>query len=367
MRLSNSGITGSVNKCVRNEVKSHFRSNSTLRSARRPPLNQLLRFLLGRRQLAHFLLLYFSLTVAVLVAEIILSHFHNEHLPEWTLSEPPGPDIKGIIITTSGYLLAAQVGLLSIISIAIALVSILFDRGDSEKDVEMYYDESLAYEVFSSSFGLVLVLCFQIFWPLQFLIHKLGLGTPLQVFKLGLVGIHLIWFSVNVAAIAHYAATTLSFVRRAHRTQMRKNFLASEVLPAELTRRLRRAYYRSIGHLDNFPRLAGSKEANAYFGHSFGYNIENEIIIRRARSFNVHDVRTALLCIAVHSWLSRCDPAVGDTGSSLMSNRPILWFPMHIDQSYSGEQVLCSRQGGVPLNPFEKFLIRMSFRLGADR
>ena len=71
-----------------------------------------------------------------------------------------------------------------------------------------YYHESLSFETVASCMALLAVLCVQLLWPLQFVLHRLSLGTDLQVFKLSLLGLHLAWLLLNLSAVAFFIITT---------------------------------------------------------------------------------------------------------------------------------------------------------------
>lgn len=91
--------------------------------------------------------------------------------------------------------------------------------------------------------ALLAVLCTQFLWPLQFLLHRLGFGTDLQVFKLGLLVIHLGWLLLNLSAVAYFVTTTFRFVQQSARELLRERYTANVVQPRDITRRLRQQHY----------------------------------------------------------------------------------------------------------------------------
>ena len=75
---------------------------------------------------------------------------------------------KSLLKDIASYLIAAQVGILGIVSVAIGIVTLISqrdDRSSTNTDVRLYYVESLAYEVVLSGAALLIVLCVQLLWP----------------------------------------------------------------------------------------------------------------------------------------------------------------------------------------------------------
>jgi hypothetical protein len=57
-----------------------------------------------------------------------------------------------------GYLIAGQIGILAIVSVAVAVVTLLSDRGDGASpntDIRLYYVESHSYELAISGVALL--------------------------------------------------------------------------------------------------------------------------------------------------------------------------------------------------------------------
>jgi hypothetical protein len=206
------GWAGSLNGCVRREVREHLGENAAARRARYPKALRVLRRIFADRTFSQFVIVYTIFNVVLALAELFLARAYPGSLPAWTISGPPGPDIKMLLMNTDSYLIAAQVGVLGVISIAVGLVTLIAQREGSSTDVQLYYHESLAFEVFASCIALLLILCVQLLWPLQFLLHRIGEGTDLQIFKLLLLGIHIGWLALNLWALAHFVATTFRFV-----------------------------------------------------------------------------------------------------------------------------------------------------------
>jgi hypothetical protein len=72
-------------------------------------------------------------------------------IPPWTASGPaPAPDVKSIMLNVAGYLITAQVGVLGVITLALALVTLIAQRESASTDVKLYYHESLSFEIVAS-------------------------------------------------------------------------------------------------------------------------------------------------------------------------------------------------------------------------
>lgn len=148
-----------------------------------------------------------------------------------------------MLLNVSSYLLGAQVGVLGVLSLALALVTLIAQRESSSTDVKVYYHESLAFEIVASCVALMAVLCAQLLWPAQFLLHRLGFGTELLVFKFGLLGIHIGWLLLNLVGLAHFIATTFGFVQQSAREALRERYTVNIVQGREMTSRLRHQLY----------------------------------------------------------------------------------------------------------------------------
>ena len=130
------------------------------------------------------------------------------------------------------------------ISLALALITIIAQREGSSTDINVYYHEFFAFDVVASCIALVAVLCIQLLWPSHLILHRLGFGTDLQVFKFGLLGVHLLWLVLNLAGLAHFIATTFGFVQQSERERLRERYTANVVLPRDMAERLRQQLYR---------------------------------------------------------------------------------------------------------------------------
>jgi hypothetical protein len=78
------------------------------------------RFLIVGRSLPTFLAAYLLLDLALVGAEIVFNFYFPRALPGWT-----PPEIKSPLKDIASYLIAAQVGILGIVSVAIGIVTLI--------------------------------------------------------------------------------------------------------------------------------------------------------------------------------------------------------------------------------------------------
>jgi hypothetical protein len=204
------GIRGSLRKRVRREITEHLRENRAIRRARYSFFQRTARFFIVGRSLPAFLAAYLILDLALVGAEIVFNLYFPQLLPAWS-----APETKSLLKDLSSYLIAAQVGVLGIVSVAIGIVTLISqrdDRSSTNTDIRLYYMESLAYEVVLSGAALLIILCAQLLWPAQFLTHVAHLGGTDLVFKVILTIFHLSWLLLNLAVFAQFVLTTLRFV-----------------------------------------------------------------------------------------------------------------------------------------------------------
>lgn len=360
------GWTGSIDRWVRREVTEQLRKNPVARRAQYGLAHRALRRFLGSGAFGRFIVIYAVVNLATVLAEALSAWLIPAWLPLWSA---PGSgalsELKTLILYVSGYLLGAQIGMLGVISLSLALVTLIAQREGSSTDVQVYYHESLSFELVASSVALGAVLCAQLLWPLQFLLHRFGLGTDLQIFKLSLLGIHLAWLLVNLAALAYFIATTFRFVQQAAREALRARYTANVVLPRDLSQRLREQLYGLATK-----ELIGNGEEErgrptAAFGFDFGAPWTLEIETPFNRAAVLHDVRMTWVRWVLRRWCARCEGAAAQHPApalrGLGHQGPSIWFTCQMGGVLRGSVSWCRRRGGVPLTAFEKFVLRRAF------
>ena len=350
------GPTDSVSRFAAHEVRRQLAGNPVARRARYPTGHRLLRSLMGA-SFSLFLARYVIVDLAVLNVEA------------WSRIFAPGvvkmptaraEYIVDIVRTVPSYLLGAQIGLLTIISLALALVTLIAQRDDATTDVKVYYHESMFFGITASGIALAAVLSIQFFWPLQTALHLLGGGSGSPVFKLALVSAHTAWFVINLWAVAHFVSVTFRFVQRSAREQLRERYTANVVVPRQLTDRLRQQLYGAAG--------GGAKSAipSASFGFSFGRGAEIEIETDFAPNTMLVDVHMGIVRWVLGQWMKRCAAAPAPAGQAAQSG-PRIWFTPALDSPMRGRIAWCRRNGGVPLTQFERWLLRCAFRFEEHR
>lgn len=361
------GRSGSINRWVRREIREQSRNNAIARRARYGIAYRALRWFFSSETFGRYLLWYLLLDALALATEGAIAKWAPEWIPAWTISGPtPAPDLKSIILAAASYLISAQVGILGLVSLALALVTLLAQRDNSSTDVRLYYHASLSFEVVASSIALLAVMCAQLLWPPQFLMHLLGFGTALQAFKLVLLGFHSAWLLINFAGVAHFIRTTFGFVQQSTREQLRHRYTATIIQPRSLDLRLRaHVYYVEA------PEFVGAAYGSGggpsvFFGQDFGTPQQIEVRSNFRRPSCVHDVRMVWVRWVIRRWFRRCERAANIAptpfGAASGYLGPMLWFTPHLNTPLRGEIGWCRRRGGVPLTSLERFALRRAFR-----
>jgi hypothetical protein len=350
------GPTDSVNWRVAHEVRRQLSGNPVAHRARYPLGHRLLRAAMSA-QFSLFLARYIVLDLAVLCVEA----WSRVVAP--TVSAMPSDRAAqafDIVKTVPSYLLGAQVGLLGVISLALALVTLIAQRDDATTDVKVYYHESMFFGITASGIALATVLSVQFLWPLQTALHQLGGGSSSPAFKLALVAAHTAWFVVNLWAVAHFVSVTFRFVQRSARERLRERYTANVVMPRQLTDRLRQQVYGSAGG------RAVSGVPGANFGFSFGTDSDIEIEREFAPNTMLVDVHMGVVRWVLARWAKRCAADPVATGPSARSG-PRIWFTPALDRAMRGHVAWCRRSGGVPLTPFERWALCRAFRFEERR
>ncbi|WP_140981011.1 hypothetical protein [Bradyrhizobium guangdongense] len=359
------GIRGSLRKRVRREIREHMRENRAIRRARYSLFQRTSRFVIVGRSLPAFLATYLLVDLALTAAEILVNLYCPQLLPGWT-----APETKGVLKDFASYLIAAQVGLLGIVSVAIGIVTLISqrdDRSSTNTDIRLYYMESLAYEVVLSGAALLIVLCTQLLWPAQFLTHLAHLGGTDLLFKAILTTFHLSWLLLNLAIFAQFVLTTLRFVEPSARGRLRERYTANVIVPNDLGLRLLRAFYGNapkelVLAADNEPALLVT------FGHSM--LTEGDVELREifASPTLLNDVWLRPLGFVLRGWWRRSAPTPPPDRhqSSLRGHDVWLSFEPSFEGRLEGEVTWCRRRGGVAFQSWERWVIRQCYRFRDD-
>jgi hypothetical protein len=359
------GIRGSLRKRVRREIREHLRENRAIRRARYSFFQRAARLFIVDRSLPAFLAAYLLLDLALVGAEIVFNLHFPKMLPGWT-----APETKGLLKDLASYLIAAQVGLLGIVSVAIGIVTLISqrdDRSSTNTDVRLYYMESLAYEVVLSGAALLIVMCAQLLWPVQFLTHLAHLGGTDLLFKVILTTFHLSWLLLNLTVFAQFVLTTLRFVEPSARERLRERYTANVIVPNDLGQRLLRAFY------GNAPKeLVPVADAESGLLVSFGrlMLLEGDIELRETFTYPtvLDDVWLRPLGFVLRRWWRRSERTLprDRRRSSLRGHDVWLSLEPSFEGRFEGEVAWCRKRGGAAFHNWERWVIRQCYRFRAD-
>lgn len=360
------GPSGSLNRWVRKEVVEQLRNNPVAKAARYNWSRRALRGIFAIGTFGRFVSLYLIVDLAMMVFEAFWPSFARPGLFPWT-SDPTAVEI---VKTVPSYLIGAQVGILGMISLALALVTLIAQREEAPTDVQVYYHESLFFEITASCLALVAILGAQLVWPLQSILHILfGSRSEAGLFKLVLLLIHLGWFLLNMAAVAHFIKVTFRFVQRDARALMRESYTANNLLPRELTQLVTDAVYLSAG-VEAVPK-DGQQIDTVSFGQTMFEPYEVEMQRHFKHPARVKNVHVLVALWAIRRWKARCDKAAPpdpDTARALgSSGRARLCFTPRVGEVLRGDVEWCRRNGGVALDRIEKFALGLAFRFERAR
>jgi hypothetical protein len=371
------GLFGSLRARVRAELSELARQNKTLRRVRSRFLRRLLVGIVSGVRLSRIVALYLALVAICVVAEWWIAAKYPCLLPKWGTR-----DLSAFVKDVDSYLIAGQVGILGIVSVAVGVVTLLSQRDDRSSavtDVRLYYSESLAYEVVTSGVALVLVLFIQLFWPGQFALHyiqrhweNLVLAQSRgQTFELVLTVVHASWMLVNVLLFYQFIVTTLRFVEPDARKELRDRYTADTGLPRDLSRRLlRHLYLTTPWSLVGQDAVKEGPDIKFGLGSYFLSKAATEIETRFRRPSRLIDVRTRPLGLALRRWHRRVRRSQANAQQERRRPGNRKWegeinVPITFDSELDGPTAWVLREGPVELTFWERQLIRLSFQFAA--
>jgi hypothetical protein len=344
-------------------MRDLLRDNPTLRRARYSVPRRMFRASIVDRPMGRFLGLYVIALLLALMCEWGLNRYAPSRLPGYTGAAP-----RDFLKDVGSYLIAAQIGILAIVSVAVGVVTLLSDRQDGSSvntDIRLYYVESYSYELAASGIALLVVLTLQLFWPLQHTLHALKLGGQDYSFKLALAALHALWFTFNLTLFLQFITTTLRFVEPSSREILRERYSANEVIPQDAKKRLMRAlYYTAPSQM--FGKQALSEGPNIVFGHGMGLGDfrVSEVTTTFSRPTRLVDVRLKPLRWVLKRWQSRVRKEVTPSRQRFGEPRwnAQLTIQPNFDEILERRCELVLRRDGAPLTRFEKWIIRRCFR-----
>ena len=360
------GCTGSIRRWARSEVRKHFRDNPTARRVRYSLSHRTIRQFFRIGTFSRFVIAYVLVDLSFVAIEAFASRFAPSGFPTWAPAlTRQATDLEVLLKDISGILIAAQVGVLAVITLALALVTLIAQSKNSETDIRVYYHESMAFEVVASCLGLVAILVTQFTWPLQWIIHRAGFGVDNLLFEFILHGLHLAWLLANLAAVAYFISTTFGFVQRSSRVRLRNRYTRNVVFPHNLSRRLcEERYSAETMEFEDLDDKSGQGRPSFTFGFDFGEPYDTELQTDFRSPTLLEDLRLTGVRWVLRRWSIRCGKA--ESGSQSVAGlrggqSPSIWFVPHLGYPMNGKVAWCRRRGGVPLNSLEKFVLRRSF------
>lgn len=360
------GLRGSLRRRVGREIRTHLRENRAIRRARYSFSQRAVRVLIAGRSLPTFLAAYLLLDLVLVGAEVVFNLRFPHALPGWTT-----PEIKSLLKDIASYLIAAQVGILGVVSVAIGIVTLISqrdDRSSTNTDVRLYYMESLAYEVVISGAALLIVLCVQLLWPVQFLAHLAHLGGMDLVFKVVLTAFHLAWLLLNLAVFARFVLTTLHFVEPSARERLRERYTANVIVPSDLRQRLLRLFVANAPK-EVVPLADDESGLLLTFGHGMLTEGNVELRGKFAAPSVLHDVWLRPLGFVLRRWWPRSEETLPQARHQSTLRSQDVWLSLEpsFDARYEGEVTWCRRRGGAAFHPWERWAIRQCYRFRADK
>lgn len=352
------GVPWSLRRHVLVGVRQHLATNKAVQRNRYEPVTRILRTIFGWCSYWHCVGLY-----ALIVTACVLLVWGNDaycaantcslSMPDFAMRSTRAKDLLKDIGT---YFMEAQVGVLGVLSISVSLVALIAQRKNADAEVQAYYHESLALPVTVSSLALLTALCVQFVWPLEFLMHRAGIGEHVLSSHIALTVVHGLWLTLNLAGLAHFIVVSLSFGQADARVRYRDRYTANHLLPGHLYRTLFRAnHMRGAGFFG--VGQTGSGEPVIAFG-PWASGGTDEVKVQLRHPSRLYDVRLWLLSLVTQGWLRR----VRERGAAVSQRTAFLSFPSTDDATYDGEITLCRQRDGLPLTQFERLLVRLSFR-----
>ncbi|MDZ4370884.1 MAG: hypothetical protein U1C74_05615 [Phenylobacterium sp.] len=361
------GILGSLRRRAQREIDALRRANVHLRRARYPWLTRLFRLWATDRPMLHMVGTYVALDLLAVAAQVGLHAICPRLIPDWTADW-----VRDLMKDITSYFLGGQLAILGVASVAVGIVTLLAQRSEgvsARTDIRLYYVESFAYELVASSIALSMVLAAQLFWPAQWAATLLGLGGDSLAFKVALSGVHAAWLGVNLLLFHRFLLTTLRFVEPNARARLREHFTANIMIPTDLESRLINTLFLGLGEaVGGAVWTAGPSLA---IGRAYARReaAVSELASRFGSPARLVDVWQAPLQIAFDSWAKRVRRTGRPQAATAFSEEKwpdsliiTVWPNSQVD----GETAWLYRTGDTPLRPWERWLIRASFRFARD-
>lgn len=330
------GFQPGLAKLVRRIVVQHLQGNGEFRMYRYPRLMRLARWVVSHpiRALAIVALPY--------ALAILLAQFECLHGFDFVV------DVQYFLTVNIGVLTvqAALVGL--VFPLVIAFVGLL-NRGRASfaSRLTIYIESSSAIFVGVSSLLLCVVIALQLPFAAM-------MGADSIAFTL----LNLVWFAINVGALAHFVLRTIAFLHPVRRTPILRGYVANVIWPRELTGIVTANRWGNVAAYGYLPAgdepdpFARGEQVRAWYTALWDGGVPRVSRILRKR-MRLVDVRVAMLAPVVRAWLARARLANDGRTHDFV-------IPLELGHDYQGEQPLV--RATLPLDPVARWAIRTSLR-----
>lgn len=343
-------LLGSIRLEAEKEFRKHRRTNAELIKHKRPAVLWYLNRFLFQKSIFLYLFIYTAIVLLALLDEFLLKLL----FPKLELSDFDH-------FSKIGDFLTVQITALGLIfPIAVGLVTVIIQRNEvssTSSDIQVYYYESMAYQIGASSISLLIALLVNLFvlnfpfWEhVEIKVQSASLPFLLPI-------IHLWWIVLNFVALWFFLKISLSFVQPKQRENIRKLYAANVAIPSEIKDALVKAYYHNCRQSLEL----GNADGKVTFALGLG---DGEIEVRALLKHEhiLVDVWKKPLIWVLKRWLERTgfDPEEDHNWGN--SRNHSLDFPLMPTRYYSGEVVICRRTGDLTLTRLERQIIKMCFR-----
>lgn len=241
---------------------------------------------------------------------------------------------------------AALVGL--VFPLVIAFVGLLNQgRASFASRLTIYVESSNAIFVGVSS----LLLCVMIAAQLPFA-SKTGDAQAATTL------LNLIWFAINVGALAHFVLRTIAFMHPGRRLPIMRGYVANVVWPRELTATVtanRWANVIAYGYLpagDEADPFAQEVQVRTWYSAIWDGG-EPRVSQNLRKRMRLVDVRLAMLEPVIRTWLAQARLAKDGQAHDFV-------IPLEPGRDYQGEQVLA--RATLPISPIARWAVKASLR-----
>lgn len=336
VRISFGRFQLSLARIVRGEVRKHLRANAAVRRNRYPLAKRLVRAC-EEHPIGTLLMLAFAYALPFFL-----------HYLAWlppALHDPdaiPGfKDFAGINTAILG-VQGALVGL--VFPLVIAFVGLLNQgRASFASRLTIYIESSIAVFVGLSS----LLLC-------MLLVGQLVLSSWFPEGPAIIIAVlNLLWFAVNLFALAYFVLHTIDFLHPAKRGPIIRQYVANVVWRRELSQIVRSNRWENApayGYLpkgDDVDQFVQGGQARVWY--AYWNEGEPGITKRLTERKRLVDIRMGMLFPAVSAWLA----AVRASGTDQVHDLALILQP---GRDFEGEQVIASSTYPLP------FLVRWGIR-----